>query len=103
MRSPVLIKEPAFRADADNSTNNISLKEGKRISDYPEIVKHLNEINQNVKANKSMTFSIPSPITNIVNQLDKQGIDEEIKTGLVKELVAKWYAAGEIRFRVSGF
>lgn len=42
-----------------------------------------------------MTFSIPAPITKIVNQLDKQGIDEEIKTGLVKDLVAKWYAAGE--------
>lgn len=95
MRSPVLIKEPAFRADADNSANNISLKEGEKISDYPEIVKHLNEINQNVKANRSMTFSIPAPITKIVNQLDKQGIDEEIKTGLVKDLVAKWYAAGE--------
>ncbi|PAD27174.1 flagellar biosynthesis protein FlhF [Niallia circulans] len=95
IRSPVLIKEPAFRADADNSANNISLKEGEKISDYPEIVKHLNEINQNVKANRSMTFSIPAPITKIVNQLDKQGIDEEIKTGLVKDLVAKWYAAGE--------
>lgn len=95
MRSPVLIREPAPMADTDYLVNNISLKEGKRISDYPDIVKQLNEINRNVQANRSMTFSVPDPINKIMNQLDKQGIDADIKARLVKDLVAKWYAAGE--------
>ncbi|MER2060494.1 MAG: flagellar biosynthesis protein FlhF, partial [Niallia sp.] len=94
VRNPVLIKQPI--------TNTKSIDEAsmsKRVSDFPEIAKQLDEINQNVQAfgdkSNNVSFSIPTPITKVVNQLDKQEIDPTIKNRMVKELVAKWYAAGE--------
>ncbi len=94
VRNPVLIKQPI--------TNTKSIDEAsmsKRVSDFPDIAKQLDEINQNVQAfgdkSNNVSFSIPTPITKVVNQLDKQEIDPTIKNRMVKELVAKWYAAGE--------
>lgn len=94
VRNPVLIKQPI--------TNTKPIDEAsmsKRVSDFPDIAKQLDEINQNVQAfgdkSNNVSFSIPTPITKVVNQLDKQEIDPTIKNRMVKELVAKWYAAGE--------
>jgi flagellar biosynthesis protein FlhF len=94
VRNPVLIKEPTANTKVVDQASM-----SKRVSDFPDIAKQLDEINQNVQAfgdlSNNVSFSIPTPIKKVVNQLDKQEIDQTIKNRMVKELVAKWYAAGE--------
>jgi len=99
VRNSVLIKEPSSRTEPINQAGSSIANKEKKISDFPDIAKQLDEINQNVQAfgerSNNVSFSIPTPIKNVVNQLDKQEINEMIKARLVKDLVAKWYAAGE--------
>ncbi|WP_312097908.1 flagellar biosynthesis protein FlhF [Niallia sp.] len=99
VRNPVLIKEPTSNTKSFDHGSTTRSMEGKRVSDIPDIVKQLEEINQNVQAfgdiSSNVSFSIPSPIKKVIKQLEKHEIDEAIKAKMVKELVAKWYAAGE--------
>lgn len=98
VRNPVLIKEPSINTKSVEASMSHSMEE-KRVSSFPDITKQLDEINQNVQAfgdfSNNVSFSIPAPIKKVVKQLDKQEIDQTIKNRMVKELVAKWYAAGE--------
>lgn len=99
VRHPILIKEqPPNTKSFDQPSIDQSVN-GKGSADYPDIVKQLDEINQHVQAfgdlSSNVSFSIPTPIKKVVHQLAKHEIEKSIKDRLVKELVAKWYAAGE--------
>lgn len=99
VRHPILIKEqPPNTKSFDQPSIDQSVN-GKGSADYPDIVKQLDEINQHVQAfgdlSSNVSFSIPTPIKKVVHQLAKHEIEQSIKDRLVKELVAKWYAAGE--------
>lgn len=99
VRNSVLIKEPTTNPKPIDQASMFRSMEGNRVSDFPDIAKQLDEIKQNVQAvgdfSNNVSFSIPTPIKKVVKQLDKQEIDQTIKNRMVKELVAKWYAAGE--------
>jgi len=91
----LLIKDSKQKYDAafDYKKEKVTEK-GSASSDIPKIMKELDKLNQYVQTinTTNNSIDIPKPINEVLQQLNKHGIDPAIYTDILSELMAKWYS-----------
>lgn len=87
---PKLLDEKLEEAEEMSSSANLSTN---------QLMEQLNQLNDRVQEiaqqEKKNQMTLPGPIQQVMGCLEKQHLDEQLQTKVVKKLIEKWYREGE--------